>query len=251
MTTPTLNRRVTVHGGNTVTRLQPNFYPFEDYGLPPGGNRWSAGTGLVSPFEFLPLPTMVSGFANINWITSALIIYDFPPGQRTEFLAADTPATGRIYLILPVEGELAIVASWERTSLSRARGPGLTHEGWRWQVEDYQLVHDVAVVESEVHLGYDEYAAQVIVAVDTTHQVWARQVERGVTTGLLRIGDALGTGTEETAAFTTRYDQDLTVPTSITDDLGRVWTVHSARSILDRRFLEYEAFRTLTVVDAS
>ena len=251
MTTPVLNRRVTVHGTSTVTRLQPNFYPFEDYGVPPGGNRWSAGTGEGQPYSTLPLPAMVSGFADIDWIASAFIIYDFPVGLRTEFLPANTLETGRIYLILPIDGELTIVASWNRTSLGRIQVEGGTYEAWRWQVEDYQLLHEVPVVESEVRLGYDEYAAQVVVQSDGEETVWARQLERGVTTGLLRIGDSLGTGTEETAEFTTRYAVDLAVPTSITDDLKRVWTVESARSIMDRRFLEYQAFRKLTVLDAS
>ena len=250
MTTPVLNRRVTVHGTSTVTRLQPNFYPFEDYGVPPGGNRWGSGYGLEAPYVFLELPAMVSGFADINWITSAFTIYDFPVGLRTDFLPANTPETGRIYLILPIDGELTIVASWERTSLGRVRVEGGSYEAWRWQVEDYQLLHDVPVVESEVRLGYDEYAVQVADRSDEEKTVWCRQLERGVTTGLLRIGDSLGTGTEETAEFTTRYAVDLAVPTSITDDLGRVWTVESARSILDRRYLEYQAFRRLTVLDA-
>ena len=66
------------------------------------------------PYVFLELPAMVSGFADIDWITSAFIIYDFPVGLRTDFLPANTPETGRIYLILPIDGELTIVASWKQ-----------------------------------------------------------------------------------------------------------------------------------------
>ena len=78
MTTPVLNRRVTVHGTSTVTRLQPNFYPFEDYGVPPGGNRWGSGYGLEAPYVFLELPAMVSGFADINWNYQRVYDLRFP-----------------------------------------------------------------------------------------------------------------------------------------------------------------------------
>ena len=61
----------------------------------------------------------------------------------------------------------------------------------------------------------------------------------------------VGNWYRRTAAFTTRYDIDLTVPISVTDDLGRIWTVQSARSIQDRRYLEYETFRVVTVLDAA
>lgn len=252
MTTPNLNRIVTVTGATTITTAQPRAFPFSIYELPPGGNRWSTGTGLTTnpeALEFLPLPAMVSGFADIKWIGSALTIFN-DDGTRTDFLPLDTQVTGRIYLFLPIDGALTIVASWNRTALSLVRGPSLVQEGWRWEVEDFQVFHDVPVVEAAVNLGYDEYTSQVMNQVGTQRTIWAEQRERGVTTGILRIGDSLGTGTEESAAFITRYDVALAVPISITDDLGRIWTVGSARSILDRRYLEYETFRILTVLDA-
>ena len=78
----------------------------------------------------------------------------------------------------------------------------------------------------------------------TDRKAWAQLVELGLTSGIVSVGsDNLQTTSEETARLILRYDADLAQGKSVTDDLGREWTVRSSRAIRDRRFLEFELFR--------
>ena len=64
--------------------------------------------------------------------------------------------------------------------------------------------------------------------------------------GIVSVGSSeIQTTSEETARLVIRYDPDLAQGKSVTDDLGREWTVRSSRAIQNRRFLEFELFRVV------
>ena len=65
--------------------------------------------------------------------------------------------------------------------------------------------------------------------------------ERGSQLGVLDIttGEPTTTASEETGAAVVRYESGLAVGETLTDDLGRVWTVDGSRTLEDRRYLEY------------
>ena len=78
----------------------------------------------------------------------------------------------------------------------------------------------------------------------TNRKAWGAITELGIVSGIVSVGsDNLQTVSEETARLVIRYDADLAQGKSVTDDLGREWTVRSSRAIRDRRFLEFELFR--------
>ena len=77
---------------------------------------------------------------------------------------------------------------------------------------------------------------------------WARITERGADTGFLTIGEETTDtdASQESAEFVVRYKDVLANGTSLTDDLGRVWTINSTRTLQDRRYLEYTGSRLVT-----
>ena len=78
----------------------------------------------------------------------------------------------------------------------------------------------------------------------SNRKAWGAITELGIVSGIVSVGsDNLQTASEETARLVIRYDPDLAQGKSVTDDLGREWTVRSSRAIRDRRFLEFELFR--------
>ena len=78
----------------------------------------------------------------------------------------------------------------------------------------------------------------------TNRKAWAALYELGLTSGIVSVGSSeIQTTSEETARLVIRYDPDLAQGKSVTDDLGREWTVRSSRAIQNRRFLEFELFR--------
>ena len=80
-----------------------------------------------------------------------------------------------------------------------------------------------------------------------TRKVWAEMLERGSALGVLDITttEPTTTGSQEEATAVFRYDPDLAVGRSLTDDLDRVWTVDGSRTTEDRRYLEYSLTRTI------
>ena len=78
----------------------------------------------------------------------------------------------------------------------------------------------------------------------TNRKAWGAITELGIVSGIVSVGsDNLQTASEETARLVIRYDPDLAQGKTVTDDLGREWTVRSSRAIRDRRYLEFELFR--------
>ena len=80
----------------------------------------------------------------------------------------------------------------------------------------------------------------------SNRKAWGAITELGIVSGIVSVGsDNLQTASEETARLILRYDADLAQGKTVTDDLGREWTVRSSRSIRERRFLEFELFRVV------
>ena len=117
---------------------------------------------------------------------------------------------------------------------------------------DTVLINEAAPVIIDlnvgVHFGFDGTGQQESVTTTTDRRVWVAQTERGANIGILSIGvsqDQELTVNQETAEFVTRYEADLALGTSITDDLGRVWEIYSSRTSDDRRFLFFEGRRNV------
>ena len=80
----------------------------------------------------------------------------------------------------------------------------------------------------------------------TNRKAWGQLSEMGITSGIVAVGSSeIQTTSEETARLVIRYDPDLGHGKSVTDDLGRAWTVRSSRAIQNRRYLEFELYRVV------
>ena len=78
--------------------------------------------------------------------------------------------------------------------------------------------------------------------------VWGRLSERGSQVGIvqLSVDGPVTSESQENAVAIVRYAPNLAIGTSLTDDLGRVWTIAGSRTLQERRFLEYDLTRTVS-----
>ena len=78
-------------------------------------------------------------------------------------------------------------------------------------------------------------------------KAWGELTERGSALGVLDIStsDPTTTGSQEEGIALVRYESGLAVGESLTDDLGRVWTIEGSRTLEDRRYLEYSLTRMI------
>ena len=106
--------------------------------------------------------------------------------------------------------------------------------------EDFTLAQD-----SYTQFEFENHTHQVSTTTITDRRVWGDVLERGSQLGVLDIStdDPTQTASEETATAVVRYQAALAVGETLTDDLGRVWTVEASHTTLDRRFLEYDLTR--------
>ena len=78
----------------------------------------------------------------------------------------------------------------------------------------------------------------------TTRRVWAQLAERGADSGILvGIGGVQDEGQGESLDLSIPYSKDLLFGVSVTDDLGREWTIVSSATSQDRRELQFEGRR--------
>ena len=78
----------------------------------------------------------------------------------------------------------------------------------------------------------------------TGKKAWGKLTELGISLDLLAVGsDEYQTPGEESARLIMRYDESIARGKSVTDDLGRVWTVKGSRSIRERRYMEFDLSR--------
>ena len=77
----------------------------------------------------------------------------------------------------------------------------------------------------------------------------AEIAERGQTATLALEGVQVRLETDagdmEYAAIRTRYLAEAGIGSTITDDLGRVWTVNGSNTIGDRKYLEFQCSRSI------
>ena len=109
---------------------------------------------------------------------------------------------------------------------------------------------EAALDAGDVRFGFSTSISPTSVTTDTERRVWARQTERGAQPGILSLGlstdeDSVIEAAAEVAEFLTRYSPDIAIPSTVTDDLGRVWTVFSASTTDDRRYLRIEGSRAV------
>ena len=75
---------------------------------------------------------------------------------------------------------------------------------------------------------------------------WAQINEYGATQDVISVGSTEHqTPSTETARAVIRYDDSLARGKKLTDDKGRTWDVVGSRSIVDRRFIEFQLSRVV------
>ena len=77
-------------------------------------------------------------------------------------------------------------------------------------------------------------------------KVWCQLNEYGATADILNVGSTEHqTPSTETARAVIRYDDSLARGVSLTDDKNRLWQIVGSRSIVDRRYIEYQLSRVV------
>lgn len=198
--------------------------------------QWTAGS------EAGPLtarPTMVSQLAasTVTRVGTALLGVGFQIVDRNAVLAA-----GKLAIVDNVGAPLL---EWDVSAVRPIPNLGGVTRLLLWTVSNPVLVRDAAIASDVVYFGFGTNRQLVAVRDAVTKDVWGAVLERGADAGLLSLGaDAGGDSIEataETATFTIRYDAALAARVdTVTDDLGRVWSIYSTKGTRDRRYLELE-----------
>ena len=163
----------------------------------------------------------------------------------------DTLDYGGEVALLDAEGETAAVFNFE--DFREIRDSWNQLRAWVFVVSRVDLVQPEYALASEgVRFGFSGRYIYKPVTTTTNRRIWAEIRERGASAGIQKTGDDRDAKTEvltgeqtEEAEFLTRYDPGLAIGQRITDDLERVWDVVSTRTILDRRFLQFDGRRTV------
>ena len=262
MRTYQLNRIVTVSGASAETSEQPIEWRFDFHdGI---GISGTASTQLPSHGRYAFNRGSYSGSWHYDEVhdTDSLLATSIP---TLELGAQSIYADGSPNTVLP-----SIEASLTDATLDnvevRFRPERLPDDNYfRWTAtgrSDYfpsePKHHEYIFVESpelvgepfewdrneRVFFSVSGITAPMAVGETTNRKAWAQLVELGITSGIVAVGSSeLQTTSEETARLVIRYDPDLGHGKSVTDDLGREWTVRSSRAIQNRRYLEFELFR--------
>lgn len=227
-----------VSGVSTITEFVPTKYHYDLYRAPDIADY---GSWVFGPEgNRLPLPAMASDLVSINAIT----INDYntregftqprlPPtttGENAETLYIFNAGDDSQYVTFAVTGVVA--------------NPDVA-DYWDYSIDNFEQFGSDWMLTPLIDFGFNVEGEETSVEETTNRTVWAEIIERGSTAGFLALSGALTEAAQETAAFRVRWDVDLAIGTSITDDLGREWTITSSASEADRRWLTYDAFRVL------
>ena len=259
-----LNRVVTVSGASAETEERPISWRF-DYQDGVGGAAGVGSTSLpsVGRYAFTAGQFRVWQYIHLH-DSDALLSFGIPAielGAQSVF-ADGTPNTTlpRIEVALK---ESALAGVWIRFRPERlaadnfvewvARGrsdyfasqekfqeyffvdvhsPTLSGDSFSWERDE------------PVIFSIEGQTLPVAASATADKKVWGRLDELGIVSGIVAVGGLeSATASEETARLILRYHPAIAQGKSVTDDLGREWTVRSSRAIQNRRFLEFELFR--------
>ena len=97
---------------------------------------------------------------------------------------------------------------------------------------------------------FQRHEADQTILTTRNMKVWGDLLERGSSLGIVTVGteEPATTGSQEEGMAIVRYDPELAIGTSLTDDLGREWDVRGTQALANRRFLEFDLVRNVAGV---
>ena len=230
---PILRHPVDVTASSTVTTQEPTPTAFSS-GYGGGFDGWYAQD--VNG-DRLPEPT-----APADLVTAVVIVLS---EQRPLFPPFDRDRGGWPTILYGIDANGNAVASWPIT--------GVTNRTLGGQVIARAVAVDAATMLATVGVitgfgtNYDTTA--VSVTTGGVFRLLAEIAERGQTATLALEGVQVRLETDagdmEYAAIRTRYLAEAGIGSTITDDLGRVWTVNGSNTIGDRKYLEFQCSRSI------
>ena len=255
MTTPRLSRIFTVSGSSTTTERRLIAWGFDTFTtgfVDDQAGEWQAFAGFQSLLADAAMASVYASTAN-----------------SLQFNPQSVNADGTDQADLPRLGDLLDVdnraddGGWVRLSL--ADNPGAYIQ---WTVtqaylrnsgeilidfanDGGQLVGDDFVIgcDSYIELRLERRLADQSQTTTTNRPAWGELTERGSALGVIDItaveGGQAVTGSQEEAGAVVRYDPDLAIGTSLTDDLDREWLIRGSRTLQDRRYLEFDLVRNV------
>lgn len=256
-----LNRLVTITGSSALINRQAIQFNFVDGYIRAGDPLAPQDTSAddVALLQYWWVSPRIAG-ANVSDLAAATHVNftdsytdvegDINPLTQSGFQTpfnAQTPADRQVY-VLTADGEIGATFNvGESVGLPRQRSKFI---GWQVPVQSFVLNGPDFPIGTR--LGFSTHVVNVRRSTDNLRKVWAKIDPQGTTAGLVRIdfeprGDEQPfiTGSQETALITCRYFPDIAAGIEIIDDQGGVWEVAGARPFEDRRFIEYEVFRTV------
>ena len=230
---PILRHPVDVTASSTVTTQQPTPTPFDDgYGF--GFDGWYA---VDVNGDTLPTPALPPDLIPAVQIVLSEQFPRFPPFDRDR--------GGYPTLLYAIRTDGVAVLTWPITGVTNSLLGG-------------QIIARIVAVSTPTEIvgsgqivafgtNYDTTA--VPITSDNVFRLLAEIAERGQTATLELDGVQVRLDTDagdmEYAAIRTRYLADAGIGSTITDDLGRVWTVNNSNTIGDRKYLEFQCSRSI------
>ena len=238
--TQQLNRILTVNAESTVTRVTLTIYRYTrltSRALGLGDGEWDSPVSVGSG----------DMFSDLAAATEMTIADADSRRQTTPRPSAVVAAGGKIHLLGNTSGAPVVtwtIQSWAEVMDLDGHPVGITYT-FTGAGELVGPDEAIPADNPQIRLGFDGQGVSVPVTTVVGRKVWGRITERGSEAGLLTVGLSTVEATQEAATFRIRYDPDLANGVGVTDDLGRAWQVTSSRSIGDREFLVFEAFRNI------
>ena len=230
---PILRHPVDVTASSTVTTQEPTPTAFSD-GYGTGFDGWYA---LDVNGDTLPEPTAPADLVIAVTIVLSEQFPLFPPFDRDR--------GGWPTILYGVDANGIAIAEWPIT--------GVTNRTLFGQIIARNVAVDAATMLATVGVivafgtNYDTTA--VSVTTGGVFRLLAEIAERGQTATLALEGVQVRLETDagdmEYAAIRTRYLAEAGIGSSVTDDLGRVWTVNGSNTIGDRKYLEFQCSRSI------
>ena len=248
------NRVCTIRGSSSASIALPDPYAFDD-------GYSSLGIDVVDDgLAWATDPIASSSLASVLAASTAIFYSDTRTADVTQTQPPDATTLNsmedvKLY-VLRSNGYIGLSFDVGLAANNPLRR-GLAR-GFRVNVSNGRLVGGADFDVTDAPLGFDFDLTQYAETGEVEKRVWCRIIEQGGTAGLVRLNAAQSSpdpgsdaseggfeeGAQEEVTVLTPYDEDIANGDEIVDDLGRVWTVSSSRTLNERRYIEYSAFRT-------